>query len=66
MIAKPQKAGKAPFTVFDRLVPNVLAVDLKQIEGAQDGPAVADVAADAVENRKSAVVAHDGPAIDHA
>jgi hypothetical protein len=64
-MSEPQQPDEPAFTVLDRLVPNILAVHLKQVECAEDGAAVATMTADQVEHRHPAVVTDDRLGIDH-
>jgi hypothetical protein len=54
------------FSFLERLASYVLAVDLEQIERAEDRVRIASVAADQIEHGQPIVVADDRLAIDHA
>ncbi len=61
-----EQLGEQCLAPLDRFAPQVAAVQLKQIERAMHGAGERAVAPDQVKNRKAALVADDGLAINQA
>ena len=54
------------FAMFDRLPSEVLAVDLDQIKHTQHGGMIAKPVSENIEHRETALVDHNGLAVEHA
>jgi hypothetical protein len=65
MLAAQQRLQGA-LAGFDRLATQILAVELQQIEGAEDCGLARPVPADKIEHRKSVLVGDDRLAVDQA
>jgi hypothetical protein len=61
-----EQAGQPALALLDRLVAQILAVHLEQVERAEQGAPVAPVAAYQVEHGESVVVANDRLPVDDA
>jgi hypothetical protein len=61
-----QQLCEPPLARLDRLAPQIVAVELKQIERAMHGTADCAVAADQIKNGKPVLIANDSFAVDGA
>ena len=61
-----QELRQEAFTLLDRSEPQIVAVQLDQVEGAEHGGVVMLPVAQQLEHREAALIDHDGLAVDEA
>ena len=62
--AATQQAGERSLANFNRFAPQVLAVELQQVEGVQEDVRACGLFAQSLEHRHAAIIAGDGLAVD--
>ena len=63
LVRAPKQFGQSQLAGFKRFPTQVPAIDLKQVERAERGAGQRAMTANAVEDSKPVVVAHDGFAV---
>ena len=66
VVRASQEPGEPMFALLDRHPTQILSIDLKQVEGAQDCVGMIAVAPDQIEHSETIIVAGDRFAIDQA